>query len=74
VAWQIIEAAKQQDYYADPRRARRWVSLMLAVPALGCRVTRFVISLHAVSRVADLDAAAGLTRPLGSGGGIETGG
>ena len=73
--WQIIEAAKKQAYYADLSRSRRWVSLSLKIPEFEDRVTRFVISLHAVGRAADLHAAAAfLTWPLGSGGGSDAGG
>ncbi len=65
--WQIIEAARSQEYYADLTRSRRWVSLSLQRPELEDRVTRFVISLHAVGRAADLHAAAAfLTWPLES--------
>lgn len=72
--WQIIEAAKEQAYYADLNRSRRWVSLSLKIPEFEERVTRFVISLHAVGRAADLHAAAAfLTWPLGSGGGSDPG-
>ena len=46
--WQIVEAAKEQAYYADLNRSRRWVSLSLKIPEFEERVTRFVISLHAV--------------------------
>lgn len=64
-SWQIIKAAKTQDYYADIRRPRRWVLLSLKRPELENRVTRFIISLHAVGRAADLHAAAAfLTWPL----------
>ena len=63
--WQIIEAAKKQKYYADLNRSRRWVLLSLKRPELEDRVTRLVISLHAVGRAADLHAAAAfLTWPL----------
>lgn len=65
--WQIIETARAQEYYADLTRSRRWVSLALKRPELEDRVTRFVISLHAVGRAADLHAAAAfLTWPLES--------
>ena len=73
--WQIIKAAKRQAYYADLSRSRRWVSLVLKIPEFEDRVTRFIVSLHAVGRAADLHAAAAfLTWPLGSGEGSEAGG
>ncbi|KKZ14192.1 MAG: hypothetical protein TH68_05510 [Candidatus Synechococcus spongiarum 142] len=66
-AWQIVKAAKTQQYYADLTRPRRWVLLSLKRPELEDRLTRFVISLHAVGRAADLHAAvAFLTWPLES--------
>lgn len=66
--WQIGQAAQKQNYYADLDRSRRWVSLSLRSP--GLEATRFVISLHAVGRAADLHAAAAfLTWPLESEGG-----
>lgn len=66
-SWQIIEAARKQGYFADLDRARRWVSLSLEIPELETRRARFVISLHAVGRAADLHAAAAfLTWPLGT--------
>ena len=64
-SWQIIEAAKKQKYYADLKQSRRWVSLSLKRPDFDDVVTKFVISLHAVGRAADLHAAAAfLTWPL----------
>ena len=66
-AWQIVKAAKTQQYYADLTRPRRWVLLSLKRPELEDRVTKFVISLHAVGLAADLHAAvAFLTWPLES--------
>ncbi|OOV35228.1 hypothetical protein BO91_00465 [Candidatus Synechococcus spongiarum LMB bulk10E] len=68
-AWQISEAARKQNYYADLNRSRCWVRLSLK-PEPEDRVTSFVISLHAVGRAADLYAAAAfLTWPLESEGG-----
>lgn len=65
--FQISEAAKKQEYYADINRSRRWVLLSLKRPELEDGVTRLVISLHAVGRAADLHAAAAfLTWPLES--------
>lgn len=64
-SWQIIKAAKTQNYYADLNRSRRWVLLSLKRPELEDRVARLVVSLHAVGRAADLHAAAAfLTWPL----------
>ena len=69
-AWQIIKAAKAQEYYADLKRSRRWVLLSLKRPEFEDRTTKLVISLHAVGRAADLYAAAAfLTWPLESEGG-----
>ncbi len=69
-AWQIIEAAKKQAYYAELNRSHRWISLSLRILEFQVGATQFVISLHAVSRAADLYAtAAFLTWPLGGSGG-----
>ena len=73
-SWQIIETARRERYYADLSRARRWVSLSLKIPELEERDTRFVVSVHAVGRAADLHAAtAFLTWPLGSGERFDSG-
>ena len=73
-SWQIIKTAQREDYYADLSRARRWVSLSLKIPELSERDTRFVVSVHAVGRAADLHAAtAFLTWPLGAGDGYDSG-
>ena len=72
-SWQIIDAARKHGYYADLARARRWVSLCLRVPEIDDEEVRFVLSLHAVGRAADLHAAtAFLTNPLGSGEGLDS--
>lgn len=73
-SWQIIKTARREEYYADLSRARRWVSLSLKIPDLEERDTRFVVSVHAVGRAADLHAAtAFLTWPLGAGDGYDSG-
>lgn len=64
-SWQIIDAARQHNYFAELDRPRRWVSLKLGLPAIEKRQARFVISFHAVGRSADLHAVtAFLTNPL----------
>ncbi len=66
--FQIIEAARQHEYFADLNRPRRWVSLRLGLPGLDQAQSRLVISFHAVGRSADLHAAtAFLTHSLSSG-------
>lgn len=71
-SWQILEAAKAHDYFADLDRPRRWVSLRLNLPEIEERDSRFVISFHAVGRSADLHAAtAFLTNRVASGEGSE---
>lgn len=55
--WQIIQGAKKLGYFADLNRPRRWVSLILRIPELEKKDTRFVLSLHAVGRAADLHVA-----------------
>ena len=70
---QIIDVAKQHGYFAELTRPRRWVSLRLGMPGIETRETRFVISLHAVGRAADLHAVtAFLTNPVTSGSGDES--
>lgn len=72
-SWQIKEAARKHGYYADLARPRRWVSLCLRLPEIENVEIRFVISLHAVGRAADLHAAtAFLTSPLGSGDSMDS--
>lgn len=72
-SWQIIDAAKEHRYYAELGRPRRWVSLRLGLPEIEEPETRFVISLHAVGRAADLHAVtAFLTNPLTSGEGYDS--
>ncbi len=71
-SWQIIEAARKHEYYADLKRPRRWVSLRLGLPAIERAESRLVISLHAVGRAADLHAVtAFLTNPLSAGEGFD---
>ena len=66
--FQIIEAARRHEYYADLNRPRRWVSLRLDLPGIGQASSRLVVSFHAVGRSADLHAAtAFLTYRLNSG-------
>ena len=66
--WQIVEAAREFDYYAELSRPRRWVSMRLRLPQLEEEETRFVFSLHAVGRAADLHAVtAFLTNPVTTG-------
>lgn len=67
-SWQIIDSARQHNYFAELDRPRRWVSLKLALPDIEKRQARLVISLHAVGRSADLHAVtAFLTNPLEGG-------
>ena len=69
---QIIEVAKQHGYFAELTRPRRWVSLRLSMPGIEKEEIRFVISLHAVGRAADLHAVtAFLTNPVTGGSGDE---
>ena len=71
--FQIIEAARRHEYFADLNRPRRWVSLRLDLPGVEQAQSRLVISFHAVGRSADLHAAtAFLTYPLSSGEDSET--
>ena len=71
--FQIIEAAKRHEYFADLNRPRRWASLRLELPGIEQAPSRLVVSLHAVGRSADLHAAtAFLTNPLSSGESDET--
>ena len=64
---QIIETAKAHEHFADLDRPRRWVALYLNLPEIR-EATRFVVSLHAVGRAADLHAVtAFLTNPVTSG-------
>ena len=71
---QIIDCARKHGYYAELDRPRRWVSLRLGLPEIEREQTRFVISLHAIGRAADLHAAtAFLTRPVEGGEGFESG-
>ena len=64
-SWQIVEAARHHGYYGDLSRPRRWVSLRLGLPDIEKVETRFVLSLHAVGRAADLHAGTTfLTGPL----------
>ena len=73
-SWQIAKAAREDDYFADLIRPRRWVALSLSLPDIGTEVTRFVVSLHAVGRAAGLHAAtAFLTTPVESGEGSRPG-
>ncbi len=70
--WQIIEAARQFDYFAELSRPHRWISLQLRIPDIKEEETRFVFSLHAVGCAADLHAVtAFLTNPVMSGQGDE---
>ena len=72
-SWQIIEAARKHGYYGDLSRPRRWVSLRLGLPEIEKVETRFVLSLHAVGRAADLHAGTTfLTGPLELGDGSES--
>ena len=64
---QIIDTAERLGYYADIRRARRWVNIRLRLPDLERTQTRFVISLHAVGRAADLHAATAFLSSSASG-------
>ncbi len=71
-SWQIIDAARHHQYYAELDRPRRWVSIQLRLPEIERDETRFVVSLHAVGRAADLHAVtAFLTNPVTSGKGDE---
>ena len=71
-SWQIIDAARHHQYYAELDRPRRWVSMQLRLPEIERDETRFVVSLHAVGRAADLHAVtAFLTNPVTSGKGDE---
>ena len=64
-SWQIIDAARSHQYFADLNRPRRWVSLRLNLPDIEKHQSRIVISFHAVGRSADLHAVtAFLTNPL----------
>ena len=66
--WQIVEAARQYDYFADLSRTRHWVSLRLRLPGIEKMETRLVVSLHAVGRADDLQAVtAFLTNRVTSG-------
>ena len=72
-SWQIVEAARKHGYYGDLSRPRRWVSLRLGLPGIEKVETRFVLSLHAVGRAADLHAGTTfLTGPLEFGDGSES--
>lgn len=72
-SWQIIDTAKEHRYYADLGRPRRWASLRLGLPDTEEAETRFIISLHAVGRAADLHAVTSfLTNPLTSGEGHDS--
>ena len=72
-SWQIVEAARKHGYYGDLSRPRRWVSLRLGLPGIEKVETRFVLSLHAVGRAADLHAGTTfLTGPLELGDGWES--
>ena len=72
-SWQIVEAARKHGYYADLSRPRRWVSLRLGLPDIEKIETRFVLSLHAVGRAADLHTGTTfLTGPLELGEGSES--
>ncbi|MXY70831.1 MAG: Fic family protein [Acidobacteriia bacterium] len=72
-SWQIVEAARKHGYYADLSRPRRWVSLRLRLPEIEKVEARFVLSLHAVGRAADLHAGTTfLTGPLEFGAGSES--
>jgi len=53
---QIIEAARHFEYYAELQHPR-WLNLRLRLPDLERTQTRFVVSLHAVGRAADLHTA-----------------
>ncbi len=71
--WQIVEAARKHEYYADLSRPRRWVSLRLRLPEIEKDEARFVLSLHAVGRAADLHVGTTfLTGPLGLGDGSDS--
>lgn len=71
-SWQIVEAAQKHGYYADLSRPRRWVSLLLGLPDIEKEESRFVLSLHAVGRAADLHVGTTfLTGPLGLGEGSQ---
>ena len=72
-SWQIIEAARKHGYFAELDRPRRWVALRLGLPEIEKVEARFVISLHAIGRAADLHAVtAFLTNPLTSGEGTDS--
>ena len=72
-SWQIVEAAQKHGYYADLSRPRRWVSLLLGLPDIEKEESRFVLSLHAVGRAADLHVGTTfLTGPLGLGEGSQS--
>jgi len=72
---QIVACARKWGYYADLHKPRRWVALKLRMPGLEEKETKFVISLHAVGRAADLHAASAfLARPLESEGDAASGG
>ncbi len=72
-SWQIIEAARKHNYFAELNRPRRWVALRLRLPEIEKEETRLVISIHAVGRAADLYAVtAFLTNPQASGEGFES--
>ena len=72
-SWQIIDAARKHGYYADLASPRRWVLLRLSLPEIENEDSRFVLSLHAVGRAADLHVATMfLTRPLELGDGTDT--
>ena len=72
-SWQIIEAARKHGYFAELDRPRRWVLLRLGLPEIERVEARFVISLHAIGRAADLHAVtAFLTNPLTSGEGTDS--
>ncbi len=64
-SWQIIDAARKHGYYADLSRPRRWAFLGLGLPEIKNPDTRFILSIHAIGRAADLHAATMfLTYPL----------
>lgn len=67
---QIIGTAQHFDYYADLRQPR-WINLRLRLPDLERTQTRFVLSLHAIGRAADLHAATAFLSTTLSGPGDE---
>ena len=65
---QIVEAAKQHDYFANLERPRRWASLKLGLPSREETDTSLVISLHGAGRRAGRHAVtAFLTQRLEDG-------